>query len=280
MEIQIKTQIKTQIQTQTQIKTSQIKKHWIFFLAKIKLSFKTGKEYKANFWSMIIFDITILLSYMILFSMINQLSSDYLDWEYKDFLILFFLNLLMWKFLWLHNLRNFGVRLLRGELNISRTKPINTYFMTTSNYINSQNIISGLFLFLIILFSMFYFNYSNQFLTLILILFSFLYFVVFFNFFNSIYFFMKSGHFFTELFFRANSVVKIFSPKVFDKLSIFWIFYLLPTTINGFFVIEMLNGRIGDFLFFLPFILISFVIFIFGIYLMWHYGLKNYEGYG
>ncbi|MCA9460101.1 MAG: hypothetical protein KC550_06145 [Nanoarchaeota archaeon] len=262
------------------MKNFHFKNNFVFIMAKIELAFKATKEYKANFWSMLLFDFVILFSYMVLFVIIDKISSDYLFWDYMDFILLFCLNLLMWKFLWLHNLRNFGFRLLSGELNVFRTKPVNTYLMATSNYINGQNIISGLVLFFIIVLSMFYYNYLNHYKALILIIFSFFYFMAFFNFFNSIYFFMKSGHFFTEILFRANSMVKIFSPRVFDKLSISSLFYLLPTTINGFFVIEILKGNTNLFLTFLPYLLISFFIFIFGIYILWHYGLKKYEAFG
>lgn len=69
-----------------------------------------------------------------------------------------------------------------------------------------------------------------------------------------------------------------YTPKLMVVITKF--FYLLPASIYGFFIIEILNGRYESFLIFLPWILVMYVVCYIGIYLLWRYGLRSYEAFG
>ncbi len=180
----------------------------------------------------------------------------------------------------MHNLRNFSNRLLKGEVNIALTKPINTYFYISSELINAQNFITGISLFLISIFFILIGDYSNYFFALVVFIFSLFYFVIFFNFLHSFDFYIKSINPFNDFLFQMDSVTKRFTPKTFASFRYGDIFYFLPTALSCYFVVEILNGRTELFLQFFKWILLITLVMIFGIYFLWKIGLKRYEAYG
>ncbi len=262
------------------MKTSEyIKRHINYFSIKTRISMQTNKEYKADFYSMMAFDIFHMVTMMIFFSVIMTLTSDFLNWNLTDFFLFFMFNLLMWKILWIHNLRGFEKNLLKGELNTSILRPLNIYYQESSRHINYQNMISGFIMLLIIIYVTIVNNYSNPVSGILFFFFGCIYFMVFFNFFKSFCFFMKSNDFETIIF-KTNSVVRQFTPKAFSNLSTSSIFYSMPATVSSYFAIEILKGNYNELFFYMPTITIILIAMLLSIYIMWFIGLKKYEAFG
>ncbi len=249
-----------------------------FFVERMIISKKTNKEYKADFWSMMTFDIVHLLTMMIFYGAVAQLTSSFLGWNRVDFFLFFCINLLMWKNLWLHNLRNFSSRLLRGALNYALMRPLNPYFSMSTRYINWQNFISSIGLLAIVAYVVLINDYSDYFFAFLIFIFGSLYFMAFYNFMSSFEFFFKKFELF-EILMKVNSSVRQFTPKAFDTLSFKYVFYMVPTGVCTFSVIYILNGHLDEVLVYIPYALGLFLFFILGIVVNWHYGIKNYEGY-
>lgn len=262
------------------VKPFGIRRHLDYFFTKIFLSIQKMKEYKADFYSMMFFDIILLISYIIAYTVIGNLISPFLNWKIGDFFLLFCFSLLAWKILWIHNLRGFSSRLLKGELNIAMVKPINVYFNIATEQINFQNIISGFGLFLLaVIYIIYDQSYENFLLAFFIFIFGSVYLVVIFNFIQSFSFFIKRNEFIYNIVFDTEGLINKYTPKTFEGTSISYLFYLFPASI-GFFLIEALNGRIKQFLFYFPYLLFSFFVLILGTYILWHYGLKKYEAFG
>jgi hypothetical protein len=201
-----------------------------------------------------------------------------LPWSAKDFAVFFLGTLVGTKFCYWFWIRYFSRVLLSGDLNSLRTKPINP-FVSVSMLRKDSAIYSTWVVFAIVLWVMFSFDFQNQFLALVLLFFSVLYYVVFMDFFQSTAFFIKENAF---LIYTTNQVTFLneqFTPKVFEK-SPLWFLFIIPTALSGYFFVEVLNSRFEELLFYLPYILGTFVVFALGTYLLWHYGLNKYEAYG
>lgn len=256
------------------------KRHLDYFLTKIYLSKQKMKEYKIDFYSMLFFDIILLITHMISYFVLGGLIFSILKWNLGDFFLLFCFGLLAWKILWIHTLRHFSSRLLKGDLNIYLIRPMNVYFSTTTEYVNFQNLISGLGLFLMaISYILISETYTNYLLGFGVFIFGTLYLIVFNNFLYSFAFFLKKNEFILDIFMTTDSIVDKYTPKTFESFPVKIIFYLFPMSI-GYFMVETLNGRIIEFYYYLHYLLISFFVMVLGIILMWHYGLKKYEAFG
>ena len=90
---------------------------------------------------------------------------------------------------------------------------------------------------------------------------------------------MKRNDFFT-IAYNFDSITRKFTPKVFDNLSISYIFYLTPVAVTSYFTIEILNNRFEQYLFYFPFMVLTSLFFIIGIYILWKKGLEKYEAFG
>lgn len=77
---------------------------------------------------------------------------------------------------------------------------------------------------------------------------------------------------------QVNQTNRSFTPKMLDNLS-FW-FYLLPSSISGYIVIEILLGRVQLFYDIFAYIIALFCVLVIVLYLLWHYGLRRYEAFG
>ena len=268
-------------------KISKFRKRNIFqkysevFLTKCLIAMKENKEYKAQFWSVLLFDIILVFVILLFFEFYGKLVFEILNWSLLDFFILFCFQLLAGKFYWMHNLRFLSQRILQGELNLYLVRPINTFFLTSIKFISGSNIITGVILLIITIFSVFIGNYQNMIYSFIILILGSIYFLIFIDFLYSFAFFIKDSKFLVEIFnHELNMNIQHYTPKLFERTSFKWIAFLLPSAIYGFFAVEALKNEFTLLLFFLPYIIISFFIMFFGIIVMWHYGLKKYEAFG
>lgn len=254
-------------------------KYWEIYYEKMIISFKKNKEYRINFWMMNLFDVVTLFSFMAMYYVIGNLMYDTIKWDMIDFFIYFCLNLISWKMLWQHNLRNFSKRLLQGELNQNLLRPVNSYFLSSIEDLSASNFITGIML-LIVVFYIAVFKYVNIFFAVFLMIFSWFYFMAWANFLDSFAFFAKGIEVFKEIPYKLNTAVDRYTPKLFEGVSFFELVIIMPVTIHAFFVVEMFNGRVDVLSEYYILILGSFLMLILGIFLLWYYGLKKYEAYG
>lgn len=172
-------------------------------------------------------------------------------------------------------------KLLNGIMNIYLSKPVNPYFFSAIQKFRGANALTYPLLLLIILIMIFSLDYTNYFLGLIMMIFGVAYYMIFFNFFSSISFFIKEDGMITQTFSRdINFFIEDYTPKLFYKMKFYEIIYLFPSSFFGYLTIIVFKGNLLDFNLFLPIVLISFIIMGIGNYLLWHYGLKKYEVYG
>jgi len=247
----------------------------LYYLSKQKM-----KEYKIDFFSMMFFDFFLLTTYMISYFVIGGLVFSFLHWNIGDFFLLFCFTLLAWKILWVWGLRNFAFKLLKGNINVYLLRPINIYFSASVEGINFQNLISGLGLFIIAIIYIIYSKiYIHYLLAFFIFIFGCTFLMVFVNFLESFAFIFKKNEFLQNIFVMSDEVVSIYTPKTFESSSFRILFYLFPAAF-GYFMVEVLNNRLEQFYYYLPYLILIFIFLSFGIYLLWYYGLKNYEGFG
>lgn len=246
---------------------------------KCKLSLKENIEYKVNLYSVLLFDFLTLFVYFIFFSIYSKLIDDIILLSKFDFVLYYCLLLLGGKFVRFFFLRNFKYTLISGNLNIYLTKPVNSFFLSSIIRISGANtftapILLGITIILILLA-----DYTNYIISFVILFFGFIYYSVFFNFFQSFAFFLKDND---KLFFmiqEVNFFSEKYLPRMFENMRFGEIFYLFPSSIFGYFVLMALKGNL-IFFDFISIILITFLIFVFGTYLFWYFGLKKYEAFG
>jgi len=165
-----------------------------------------------------LFDSINIISFILFYSILTPFIDNLIDYNTSGWLLFLLLNLISWKILWLNNLHIFKFELLSGEPNTYLTKPANTYLLASTSKIPGSNFISLLYIFPIIFYIIYMNKYSNIILATIFTIFSWFYFMSFFNCLKSTAFFMKNNDFLTTLAFNINSTVKRFTPMMFKKL--------------------------------------------------------------
>lgn len=241
-------------------------------------AFKQLKEYPVNFWSLLYFDIIISVVYLFFYVIMQDITFIFLNWTYFDFIVFYLSISLITKATYFFQIRAFNLKLLGGDLNVWRTKPINTFLATSLQ--NKDSGIYTTFIFVpIILFFILWGDFQNYLLAFFILLFSLLYYIVFLDFFESIAFIIKENNFLIRMSKDIHYLNEKYTPKVFENSFLFFL-YFLPTALFGYFFIEVLNGRTGDFFNYFIGILTTFLFFILGLYLLWKYGLKRYEAFG
>jgi hypothetical protein len=91
---------------------------------------------------------------------------------------------------------------------------------------------------------------------------------------------MKNSWLFRVGIFEVDKIGRQFTPKLFENYFTLNIFYLLPSGIGGYVLVEILNGNLEIIYENILFIFISIFFLILGIYVMWKIGLKKYEAFG
>ena len=242
---------------------------------KFNQALKENKEYKINLWNIILIDLFLTLTYFLFYKIYGNLILEILDWEFYDFMILFFLTLTLSKIKHFFSLKFLLIDLLTGNFNSYLTKPVNTFIFQNLKSLKGAGIVA--FVFGIFISFYFLLNMENLLLVFSLFLFAFLFEWVLNNFLWSFSFFMKNS-FLWELFFFTQNEAERMTPKVFDKFY-FNFFMIFPTIVGSFWIIEISKGRFYP-LDYLHYVFILFLIFIVGTIFNWKYGLKRYEAFG
>ena len=255
-----------------------ITKHINFVKEIYVQAFKQLKEYSVNFWSVFVFDIVLFFVYLLFYSVILGISSEFLPWNFLDFILFYFSISLITKLTYFFRIKYFSSKLINGDLNVWRTKPINTFIAISMQ--NKDSAIYTTFLYIFPLGYIFYIgDNSNYFLAFLLLFFSLIYYIFFIAFFQSLAFFIKRNEVFVKTSNQLHYLNEQFTPKVFEK-SLLVFLYFLPSALFGYFFIEFLNERFEEFFKYNLGIGLSFLFFIFGTYILWKVGLKKYEAFG
>lgn len=261
------------------VKQSSFKKHLNLILIKFKLAFKTDLEYKINIWMMLFETTVLILIYSLFYSTYNSFTKEIIPWTQTDFILLLFLLITAGQIMWSFSITKFQNYLLNGQLNKSLIRPINPYIDTINMNTRGATMIIFPILASITLIIILTNNYSNHILALINFIIGTIFYIIFFSCIYSLTFFLKTGNTIAETIRRVGYTSDEFTPKIFETTIFRNFFYLLPSSIAGYFTIEILNNRIELISKFQPIIFLIIIIFIIILYLLWHFGLKKYEGY-
>lgn len=247
---------------------------------KLKQAIKASLEYKTNLYSVLMFDIIAFFVYTMFFKVYKTAIGEILIWTNYDFIVYFLLLLAGGKGMWLLSLMKFNTFLLEGGINTYLTKPVNTFFLSLIRNTSGVNIITFPMFFILMCILIVLGNYQNYFISFCILLFAIFYYQMFVNLVQSLAFFMKKNEFFFESARRLIFVNEQFTPKMFENSGFKTFFYLLPTSIFGYFTLESLKGNITQLQYYFPFMVITLICFIVGTYALWYYGLKKYEAFG
>lgn len=179
---------------------------------------------------------------------------------------------------WFFSLQFLRNHLIAGDLNLYLTKPINIFLFENMRMISGVNIIFIPLSLLLFIGFVLYGNYNNILFAFLLLIIGSILEVIFINFIESTSFFMKDNRFLSNIGYKLIYTNEKFTPIAFEKLTS--LFYLLSTSIYGYFVIEILNNRFNQFFYFLPWIIRVYFILALFTYFMWKIGLKKYEAFG
>jgi ABC-type uncharacterized transport system permease subunit len=246
-------------------------------IERIKQVMKANKEYKVNFYSILFFDIILLGTYLLFYQIYSKFVGEIIGWNSYDFILYYFALYFGSKGKWLFSLQYFTQRLLRGDLNTILTKPVNPFLFENLKIVNGPTLILMPISFLLFLIVAIKGNYSNIFLGSLILIFGTILEIIMINFLESLAFFIKNNRFLLEMFFHTIYINEEYTPKVFEKISN--LFYLLTTSIYGYFVVEILKSKFNLFIKFIPLILIFYSIIVFLTFIIWKIGLKKYEAY-
>lgn len=248
------------------VKRNSIQRHIDFTKEIYVQAFKQIKEYPANFFSVFYFDIILTGVFLIFYNIFNEISADFLSWNYYDFILFFVSISLITKATYWFRIRFLNLKLLSGDLNIWISKPLNPFIALSLR--DKGSAIYTTFIFLPPLIILLYFgNYQNYFYSLSLLLFGLIYYVFFLAFLQSSAFFIKENKFIIKTADQLHYINEQFTPKVFQN-SFLWFLYLLPTALIGYFFIEILKSNIDEFFTYIYCICLSFLLFVIGTYLL------------
>jgi len=253
-----------------------------FIKMRIILGLKENKEYKANLFSIFLTDIMYLITSIFFYLILQDLIGDeILNWSAFDFMLYGFLVYLSFKFIRMLSFSSLPRFLILGKLNVILTKPITPFLFLSTQGFRGFRFVSISYLFLIILSLIFYNNYSNIFLGILVYFYGLFYLIVLYNFLYSLSFVTKSISWIFNIYTPITMMTRNYTPKLFTNFSWNLFFNLQPIAICGYYTIEVLKG---NFLFFsnnyFLYSLIILFILIFFIYLLWKIGLKKYEAFG
>lgn len=259
-----------------------LKRNINFILASIIQGLKTLKEYKTNFYSMIISDLGLIFTisfFLFLFFEINETVFN-LGWTTLDILLYSLIFAFTSKLCRLFSLMKIRFQLLSGEFNTFLFRPLSPFIMVCSKTLSGSRLVSDLIILPFIFFILFLNTYSNYLLAFSVWIFGYFYNLTLLNLLSSLSSFFKGLPNGFEMTIHINSITEKFTPLSFKNNYYLFIFVsLLPMSFVSFFVISILKGNFM----FVDFFFLAFIIFILLLILqvfLWKYGLKKYEAFG
>lgn len=246
------------------------------FYTKIKNSLLEIKEYKINFYTILISDIIWGAVTFYLLIILNSLG-NIVNWSFWSYILFILFVKLNGKFIYSFSGRRFNIGLLKGHLNLYLTKPINPYFyFLTLRCAGPNLILIPIFFILIIL--IFIFKLFNP-LGFLIFIFGTFFTLVFFSLFEILSFFIKENTQIKNSIMKVNYSFERYLPPFLENTSFFYIIGIFPAVINCFLAIEVSNGNF-QYIWFLAYAIPTCLIFFLLCIYIWKKGIQRYEAFG
>jgi len=249
-----------------------------FIFERVRLAFRENSEYKANLWTAILANSVRLFVLMLFFFVFENLIGEILGWSNYDFMLYSGLILAGQKVAYFVSVRKFKYHLLVGDLNIILCKPINSLLFQFFKRLHGAVLIVCPILVSFVVILMFLGDYENYLLAIFVFLFGMAFHSLYISIFESLAFFFKESGFLVNLYTDFNYSVNGFTPKMMENLSS--VFYFIPGALCGYFVIEILLGRVEQLLGIFGILCLVFICLCFGLKVIWKFGLRRYEAFG
>jgi len=168
------------------IKQNSFEKIVSIFITKFIMGIKAYKEYKSQFWAIMITDISIIFSYNLFYFAYSFVADGFLDWTNKDYFVLLLAILLISKINVYIGFRRLTENLLRGKLNRHILRPTSTYFLESLNMFVGGGIISTFIVWIFYIIQIFLeYNFNNILFSIPVFILGVLYYHVFLAFLES-----------------------------------------------------------------------------------------------
>ena len=259
-----------------------------YFKENFIIMWKSLVEYKMNFLVAFIEQIIFFFAQFIFFIVFSQNFAKDIGWNVSDFLIfamfadfiIVFAGFFIWKFY------RFQSILVTGKLNSYINKPINSMFCFIFSDFSSRAFTMLLMNIIVFPIILIYFKISFVKLLIPFILFLFIcsMYIFAFSFFSSINFFNFgiSDALFNSYDTVLHGISKSYPAPFFDKNVVLKkILFFVPIFFIGSLLIPLINGSsLNEFYFQIIALLFFNLLFLLGLIMVWHYGLKRYEAFG
>ena len=261
---------------------SLFRRHVDTLLTKLILSLKSLKEYKANFYMMILSDIGSVFTGIIFFMVFLDLTEGFIfDWQRYDFILFSVIAPFSGKLTRLFSLMKLKTLLLRGTLNSFLTKPISVFIQCSMTTLTGGRGVSAMIMAFVGIVLILNGNYTNHLLAFCVWLFGYIYMTTLYTFFATLTFFFKGLPEENHIFATLNTISVRYTPRTFKASdSLYLIITLLPVSTITYFVVETLRGNFNLFLVILPYVVISLFVFMILDIILWRKGMRRYEAFG
>jgi len=253
-------------------------KSFNFIFERVRIAFRENIEYKANMWTAILANLTRLFVLMLFFFIFESLIGEILEWSNYDFMLYSGLILAGQKVAYFVSVRKFKYHLLIGDLNIILCKPISSLLFQFFRRLHGAVLIVFPILVSFVICLMVFGDYENYLLASFVFLFGMAFHSLYISIFESLAFFFKESGFLVNLYRDFNYSVNGFTPKMMENFSS--VFYFIPGSLCGYFVVEILLGRVDYFWNIFWILGLMFIILCFILKFIWKFGLKKYEAFG
>ena len=262
-----------------------------FWYESFKISFKQVVEFKSNFYTAVLINITYFLVLIFFSSIFAEVIGDVLGWGFGEFVLFGYLLNVMFDisgFFWYGTGAKLTNQIKTGNINSYLTKSGNQLllFLFRSRYNTIVFVLFDIILYIPYLIYLSDFIFINVligiFILIILIIFSvlFIHFLISFS-----WLFVELGGFLSDKVFfdLAQDNLRNYPFQIFSKNeTLFSILKALPMFYVSILLVPII--AFGDYSGLndinVLFIFILFFVLLFGIIFNWRYGLKNYEAYG
>ena len=267
------------------IKSFGLKRNLDYLKESSKLTLKSLLEYKQNFYFAALVQISFYFIIIIFYSVLYLNFKSVIDWEFNDFILFITLTNLLhliygsvfWKMTLFEAIKN-------GDLNNFLFYPINKFFSFNVRTFYQSLILYYICNFSVFIFSIFIFNIniSNKiyfFSIVFLIIIETIFFCTFIDSLNFIK--LGSSEILKPIHESFQLATRNYPSKLLSNFNPNFILLLFQGYFVGIVLIPISKGMsISNFKFELSILIISTIIFIFGTFYNWKYGLQKYEAFG
>lgn len=244
---------------------------------KFKLGLLENREYKINFFMVLLFDFSVIIV-LLLFLLILEQTSSVANWSVLQYFLFIVSTLFAGKFYFGLTFRDFNRILLSGEFNMYVAKPVHPFSFLLAKNLNGANSLSLLIIvFPLISIVLFFFEYT-LFAWMILVLGVFQA-LVYFWLIELTAFVFKNNYFISYPMKRTLYFFEDYVPLFFQNTRFFAALAFIPSVIYSYLVVAVASGNF-EHLYFLYISTIMMVLFSVLCVMMWKRGVKKYEAYG